>query len=59
MSVNAVSGTSTGQNQSVSNTTQKENAPKSQPLPQDTVEISSAARAKQSSGDVDHDGDSK
>jgi hypothetical protein len=63
MSVNPVSGSAAAQqNEQVTSLQQNQNAPKQQStIPQDTVNISSAAKAMQtsSSGDVDHDGDSK
>ena len=62
MSINPVSGSATAQqNEQVTSQQQNQNVPKEQSaVPQDTVNISSAAKAMQtSSGDVDHDGDSK
>jgi hypothetical protein len=63
MSVNPVSESAAAQqNEQVTSLQQNQNAPKQQStIPQDTVNISSAAKTWQtsSSGDVDHDGDSK
>jgi hypothetical protein len=62
MSITAISG-NLAVNSNEQGASNVQNTPKQQnPVPQDTVTISSAARAMQSSGaagDVDHDGDSK
>jgi len=62
MSVNPVSGSAAAQQNEQVTSQQNQNVPKQQSgVPEDTVNISSAAKAMQTSpsGDVDHDGDSK
>ena len=64
MSITAVNGSlSAQQNEQVTNTKSSRSSPQQQNvMPQDTVDISSAAKQMQgasSAGDVDHDGDSK
>jgi hypothetical protein len=62
MSINAISGNLPVQQNEQGVSSAPNDAKQQNPVPADTVSISSAARAMQSpgsAGDVDHDGDSK
>ena len=62
MSITAINGNLAVQSNEQGASNAQNTARQQNPVPQDTVTISSAARAMQSSGsagDVDHDGDSK